>query len=96
MQSSLVGSTPHGGLSKEQEPWVVLNSIAVDAAGTLYVGGLLRVGYDFTEGILTYKDGAYRSGRYAIPGIGSPSGIAVDGKGSIYAVQGSTVLRLDR
>lgn len=96
MQSNLVGSTPHGGLSKEQEPWVVLTSIAVDAAGTLYVGGLLRVGSTFTEGILTYSDGAYRSGRYTIGGIGAPTGIAVDGKGSIYVARDSQVLRLDR
>lgn len=97
LQSSLVGGTPHGGWSSQEEPWVVLDSIAVDRAGKLYVAGLLRsAGGTLGYGVLVYDSRSHRVARYTLPRWGAVSGLAVDGRGTVYAAQDDRVLRLQR
>ena len=97
LQSSLVGGTPHGGWAKEEEPWVVLDSITVDRTDNLYVGGLLRgTGNTLSYGVLVYASGSNGTARYTLPRWATVSGLAVDGQGTIYVVQADRALRLRR
>lgn len=93
LQSAMQGSTPHGGMSKEDEPWVGLSSISVDARGTLYAAGMIRsVQGNFAPGVLVYGSGSYLGGKYVLPGIPAPTGVGADRAGNLYVSQENAIL----
>jgi hypothetical protein len=94
MESNLLGNNPYTGIAKEEEPFVVVTSVAVDTRENLYVGGTIRTAQgQFSPGILVYGGGTSRQANYRLPGAGAPAGIAVDGRNALYVAQGDRVLR---
>jgi DNA-binding beta-propeller fold protein YncE len=94
MQSALLGNNPYVLVAQGEEPFVTVNSVAVDAKDSLYVGGTIRsASGQLSESVLVYGGGTSLQARYALPGIDAPLGIAFDGRNALYVAQGNRILK---
>jgi hypothetical protein len=94
MQGNWVGGTPHSGVSKEQEPWIMVDSLATDTRRNWYVAGLMSVQHDYVYAVLAYGRTGNRWGKYILPGNRPALGLVLDARGTIYVAQGNHILAL--
>jgi DNA-binding beta-propeller fold protein YncE len=98
-----VGGTPHNGVGPQEKPWITPNAITLDGAGNWYVTGVVAFpGPSWKAGVLEFSPAGALLHRWRVPdaatpqGIGSPQGIALDPRGSVYVTQGAQILKLTR
>jgi DNA-binding beta-propeller fold protein YncE len=98
-----VGGTPHNGVGPQDKSWITIDAITVDGAGNWYVAGIMAFpGPSWKPGVLEFSSAGALLHRWRVPDSGtpqygaSPSGIALDPRGSIYVTQGPDILKLAR
>lgn len=92
---SLLGNNPYVQIGPREQPFVTINSVAVDTKGALYVGSsaIRSPTGAMDSGVLTYTAGLSPQTIYPIQGGRSPSGIAFDDRNTLYVAYDNRVLR---
>lgn len=92
---SLLGNNPYVRIEAPEQPFVTIDSVTVDTKGTLYVGSsAIRSSTGAMEsGILIYTRALALRTISPLPGARSPSGIAFDGRHTLYVAYDNRVLK---
>jgi hypothetical protein len=84
-------SEPSG---KESEPFVHIDAMAGDGKGHAFLAGTMWPrGGQPSLGVLSYTDLGFRTAPWKLTSTGPIAGVAVDGSGSVYVSQGTTLLK---
>lgn len=92
---SLLGNNPYVQIGPGEQPFVTINSVAVDAKDNVYVGSsaIRSSNSEFYSGVLVYTAGRSLQAIDVIPGRKAPTGIAFDGRNRLYAAYDNRVIR---
>jgi hypothetical protein len=86
--------TPTEVPGKESESFVHIDAMAGDGKGHAFLAGTMWPrGGQPSLGVLSYTDLGYHTAPWRLPSEAPIEGVAVDGSGSVYVSQGTTVLK---